>query len=46
MAGYHPRAGAPWTVVQDGVFSLGDAFYEGSGGILEPSPHYEAKFEH
>lgn len=45
MAGYHPRAGAPWTRVQDGVFPLGEAFYEEGGGILFPSPHYEAKFE-
>ena len=44
MRGYHPCAGAPWTIADRGVFHLGSDFYARSGGILERSPHYEALF--
>lgn len=42
MKQYHPAAGSRWTEAEQGVFSLGDDFYAQSGGILAPSPHYEA----
>lgn len=41
MESYHPCAGAAWRRVRGGVFELGADFYERSGCILEPSPHYE-----
>jgi L-alanine-DL-glutamate epimerase-like enolase superfamily enzyme len=46
MLGYHPYAGASWTRTVDGVFNLNDDYYEKSGGILTPSPHYEDMFKH
>jgi L-alanine-DL-glutamate epimerase-like enolase superfamily enzyme len=42
MRRHHPAFGAPWTLPEKGVFRLVDDFYARSGGILEPSPHYEA----
>jgi L-alanine-DL-glutamate epimerase-like enolase superfamily enzyme len=42
MVGHHPRGDASWTQVHGGVFELGDDFYDGAGGILDPSPHFEA----
>jgi L-alanine-DL-glutamate epimerase-like enolase superfamily enzyme len=45
MVSYHPYAGASWTKTVDGVFNLNDDYYRKSGGILTPSPHYEAMFE-
>jgi hypothetical protein len=44
MRRYHPCFGAPWTVPEKGVFRLDDDFYARSGGILQPSPHYEELF--
>ena len=44
MVSYHPYAGASWSQTKDGVFDLDDDYYEKSGGILTPSPHYEAMF--
>ena len=44
MVTYHPRGGAPWTVVKDGLYELGADFYAESGGIFAPSGHYEAMF--
>jgi L-alanine-DL-glutamate epimerase-like enolase superfamily enzyme len=41
MKDYHPMGRAPWTVAKDGVFTLDDAFYKCSGGVLEEAPHYE-----
>ncbi len=38
----HPCFGAPWTLPEKGVFRLDDDFYARSGGLFEPSPHYEA----
>jgi L-alanine-DL-glutamate epimerase-like enolase superfamily enzyme len=46
MLGYHPYAGASWTRTVDGVFNLNDDYYQKSGGILTPSPHYEDVFKH
>ena len=45
MVSYHPYAGAPWSKTMDGVFNLDSDYYEKSGGILAPSPHYEAMFK-
>ncbi|WP_460911333.1 enolase C-terminal domain-like protein [Spirosoma areae] len=44
MISYHPRGTAPWTRAKQGVFELDDTFYAESGGILQPSAHYEAMF--
>jgi L-alanine-DL-glutamate epimerase-like enolase superfamily enzyme len=44
MRRYHPSFGAPWTMPEKGVFRLDADFYARSGGIFEPSPHYEALF--
>jgi L-alanine-DL-glutamate epimerase-like enolase superfamily enzyme len=44
MVSYHPYAGAAWTQTVDGVFDLGADYWAKSGGILTPSPHYEAMF--
>lgn len=46
MRRHHPAFGAPWTLPEKGVFRLDDDFYARSGGIFEPSPHYEAMFSH
>ena len=40
MLSYHPRGRAEWVTPSGGVFGLGPAFYEESGGIFEPSAHY------
>lgn len=45
MVNYHPAAGASWMQVKDGVFELDKDFYKRSGGIFEPSAHYEAMFK-
>lgn len=44
MCGYHPCAGAPWTITKMGVFALDDDFYKKSGGIFLPSEHYVKMF--
>lgn len=44
MKRYHPAAGSSWTEAEQGVFRLGPDFYEKSGGIFEPLPHYDALF--
>ena len=46
MLGYHPFKDAAWTKTTDGVFNLNDSFFENSGGIFSPSPHYERLFAH
>jgi len=46
MLTYHPAAGATWTQPQNGVFELNEDFFKRSGGIFEPSPHYEGMFVH
>lgn len=45
LVNYHPAAGADWTKVKDGAFHLGKNFYERSGGIFEPMPHYQDLFK-
>lgn len=45
MVGYHPYPDASWSKTVDGVFNLDDGYYEKSGGILTPSPHYEEMFK-
>ncbi|GAB3910855.1 hypothetical protein GCM10028803_51050 [Larkinella knui] len=44
MMAYHPKAGATWTKTQKGVYLTDQSFYEQSGGIFDPSAHYEAVF--
>jgi L-alanine-DL-glutamate epimerase-like enolase superfamily enzyme len=44
MRRHHPGFGAPWTLPEKGVFRLDEDFYARSGGIFEPSPHYEGLF--
>ncbi len=46
MMSYHPRAKASWTQTQKGVYLTDKSFYEESGGIFQPSEHYEKMFEH
>lgn len=40
MRGYHPDPEARWAQTRNGVFELGDDFFERSGGILQESSHY------
>ncbi len=40
MSSYHPLAGAPWTKAVDGMFRLGDDFYEQDAGVFETPRHY------
>ena len=44
MLNYHPYPDADWVTAQDGVFALGEDFYEKSGGIYALSEHYEDLF--
>jgi hypothetical protein len=44
MVSYHPGAGASWTHSRNGVLELNTDYYKRSGGILEPSLHYEQMF--
>ena len=44
MRSYHPRPDAPWARTVAGVFELGRDYYESSGGVFEPVPHYESLF--
>ncbi|HKJ67619.1 MAG TPA: L-alanine-DL-glutamate epimerase, partial [bacterium] len=44
MQQYHPLYPAEWMEPRDGVFHLTEEFYTTSGGIFEPSPHYENLF--
>jgi L-alanine-DL-glutamate epimerase-like enolase superfamily enzyme len=44
MKSYHPADGAGWIDVGEGLFQTSNLFYERSGGIFEPSPHYEEMF--
>ncbi len=45
MVGYHPYPDAKWRETRKGVFDLDDDYYEKSGGIFTPSPHYTKMFE-
>jgi hypothetical protein len=44
MLTYHPKAGADWTQVKEGIFHTGNSFYKESGGIFQPSAHFEEMF--
>ncbi len=39
-----PQPQAEWAITKNGVFALDADYYEKSGGILMPSPHYEKMF--
>ena len=45
MLDYHPAAHASWMKAKNGVFELNPDFYKRSGGIFEPSDHYEKMFK-
>jgi hypothetical protein len=44
MMTYHPRANGTWTQTKQGVYITDESFYDESGGIFLPSPHYEQMF--
>ena len=44
MVNYHPAAHASWTIPKNGVFELNTEFYARSGGIFDPSAHYQSLF--
>ncbi|MDQ2656764.1 MAG: L-alanine-DL-glutamate epimerase [Bacteroidota bacterium] len=46
MMTYHPRAKATWIESKDGVYITDKTFYDESGGIFDPSEHYEQMFTH
>jgi len=46
MMTYHPMAKGIWTQTQKGVYLTDKTFYEQSGGIFQPSEHYEKMFIH
>jgi L-alanine-DL-glutamate epimerase-like enolase superfamily enzyme len=45
MLNYHPSAGASWLQARNGVFELNDDYFARSGGIFEPSNHYQDMFK-
>lgn len=44
MERWAPRAGSAFTKPVQGVYTLDEAFYRSSGGILEDSPYYSGLF--
>ena len=42
---YHPMQNEEWVGAKDGIFHTSDRYFEKSGGIFMPSPHYEKMFE-
>ncbi|MDR2232639.1 MAG: hypothetical protein LBE56_05875 [Tannerella sp.] len=44
MLTYNPTFDASWAKTVNGVFNLNEDYYTRSGGIFEPSPHYEKWF--
>ena len=44
LRGYHPAPNASWARPQRGVFELNADYYAQSGGVFQPSPHYEEMF--
>jgi L-alanine-DL-glutamate epimerase-like enolase superfamily enzyme len=44
MRSYHPYPEAAWANTSKGVFELGGDYYKRSGGIFEPSAHYQQMF--
>ena len=45
MLSYNPTSDAPWAKTVNGVFHLDKDYYDRSGGIFEPSEHYEEWFK-
>lgn len=41
MVSYHPYPDAVWRKTSQGVFKLDSDYYQKSGGIFAPSPHYQ-----
>ena len=44
MMRHNPTAAASWSLPEGGKYLLTDEYFERSGGIFEPSPHYDAWF--
>lgn len=44
MSTYNPTSNDTWAKTTRGVFKLDSDYYKRSGGIFDPSPHYEAWF--
>lgn len=44
MVKYHPGSDASWFQRKNGVFELNKDFYDRSGGMFEPSVHYQEMF--
>jgi len=44
MLSYHPEKNGSWVKAKNGVYELDQEFYKTSGGIFEPSQHYEDLF--
>ena len=44
MVKYHPDSDASWFQRRSGVFELNKDFYDRSGGMFEPSPHFQEMF--
>ena len=44
MVKYHPDSDASWCQRNNGVFELNNDFYDRSGGMFEPSSHYQEMF--
>jgi L-alanine-DL-glutamate epimerase-like enolase superfamily enzyme len=40
LESYHPHAGASWTAVKDGLYTLDAEFFRASGGIFDVGEHY------
>jgi len=45
MTTYNPASDANRAKTVKGVFNLDEDYYKHSGGIFEPSPHYEEWFK-
>jgi L-alanine-DL-glutamate epimerase-like enolase superfamily enzyme len=44
MMSYHPGKEGSWVKMAKGVYELTEEFYQTSGGIFAPIPHYEEMF--
>ena len=45
MRSSHPAEDAEWVRTKKGVYHTGKPFFEQSGGIFQPSTHYETLFK-
>ena len=45
LRSYHPAPNASWAKPHRGVFELNDDYYAQSGGVFQPSAHYEEMFK-